>query len=96
MDGDRMRAFIVTWVQINGDHEVIVATDDLLIRQEFCRWRIVSKPTVVVASLANLFKSLGLEVEVTPVCVLNPTEPVREWAVDYDDASGNSRRITLL
>ena len=45
----------------------------------------------------DLFSSLGFDVYFQNVRLLNPTDDVKKWNVDYNAVSNyNARRITLM
>ena len=91
-----MRTFLITEVRGNHPTEIVIVTDDILVRKELGRFQIDSAH-VVFATFANLFKSLGFDVNVQVVEVLNPNDHVRKWQLDYDpdDVIPNTRRITI-
>lgn len=81
-------------VEAEEGRELHLATDNLENRKVIMR---MQNTGMEITYLKDLFSSLGFDVYFQNVRLLNPTEDVRKWNVDYNAVSDyNARRITLM
>ena len=69
-----MRAFLITEVKGNSPTQIVIVTDDILIRKEVGRFNTYDDANVVFATFANLFRAIGFDTAIVPVQVLNPKD----------------------
>lgn len=81
-------------VEAEEGRELHLVTDNLPNRRIIMRTR---NSGMEITYFKDFFSVLGFDVHFKSVRVLNPTDLVKEWKVDYDAVSDyNAKRITIL
>lgn len=81
-------------VEAEEGRELHLATDNLENRKVIMR---MQNTGMEITYFKELFSSLGFDVYFQNVRLLNPTDDVKKWNVDYNAVSDyNARRITLM
>lgn len=81
-------------VEAEEGRELHLATDNLGNRKVIMR---MQNTGMEITYFKELFSSLGFDVYFQNVRLLNPTDDVKKWNVDYNAVSDyNARRITLM
>tara|TARA_R110000851_G_scaffold108116_5_gene228992 strand:+ start:5237 stop:5512 length:276 start_codon:yes stop_codon:yes gene_type:complete len=81
-------------VEIEEGRELLLVTDNLGSRRVIMK---LQNSGQQVGYLTELFSVIGMDVNFKNVRVLNPTDDVRKWNVNYNAMQDyNARRLTIM